>query len=242
MNGETVCSQYSILHGLNLFFFLPRASAPIVAEVKNMKVAVLIQIAALAILLIGPASSQIPTACSDANSLENAICCPDTGDGVCGQASGRGLCVSLNQPGYSNESTDVRVNWPHYFTQICQCNGNYGGYDCGRCRYGYYGSDCSQKQVLPRRPIHEYTDKEWNEFIQILRLSKTYQSDYVVILEESRSGTSNLSISNISIYNMFVWLHHFAAKDSSFPGTPRDSGMCAILIIRYIYWELISLV
>ena len=55
--------------------------------------------------------------------------------------------------------------------------------------FGYYGSDCSQKQVLPRRPIHEYTDKEWNEFIQIVWMSKTYQSDYVVVLEESRPGT-----------------------------------------------------
>ena len=183
----------------------------------------------LSCLVIQPAFCQIPAACSDANSLENSICCPDTGDGVCGQASGRGLCVSLNQPGYSNDTTDVRVNWPHYFTQICQCNDNYGGYDCGRCRYGYYGSDCSQKQVLPRRPIHEYTDEEWDEFIQIIRLSKTYQSDYVVILEESRPGTSNLSNSNISIYNMFVWLHHFAAKDSGVPGTSREGGMCAIL-------------
>ena len=175
-------------------------------------------------LIIQPASSQIPAACSDASSLENSVCCPDTGEGVCGQASGRGLCVPLNQPGYSNETTDVRVNWPHYFTQVCQCNGNYGGYDCGRCRFGYYGSDCSQKQILPRRPIHEYTDEELNEFIQIIRMSKTYQSDYVVVLEELRPGTSNLTISNISLYNMLVWLHHFASKDSGVPGTPRGEG------------------
>ena len=176
-------------------------------------------------LMIQSASSQIPATCSDARSLENSICCPDTGEGVCGQDSGRGLCVPLNQPGYSTESTDVRRNWPHYFTQVCQCNGNYGGYDCGRCRYGYYGSDCSQKQVLPRRPIHEYTDEEWNEFIEIIRLSKTYQSDYVVILEEARPGTSNVSMSNISLYDMFVWLHHFAAKDSGAPGTPKGPGI-----------------
>ena len=183
-----------------------------------------IQIAAFIIFLREPTSSQIPAACSDANSLENSICCPDSGDGVCGQASGRGHCVSLNQPGYSTESTDVRRNWPHHFTQVCRCNDNYGGYDCSRCTYGYYGSDCSQKQVLPRRPIHEYTDKEWSKFIQITRLSKSYQSDYVVILEESKPGTSNLSISNISLYNLFVWLHHFAAKDSGLPGTTSGTS------------------
>ena len=175
------------------------------------------------------ASSQIPAVCSDANSLENSICCPDTDDGVCGQASGCGACVSLNLPGYSNETTDVRRNWPHYFTQICQCNGNYGGYDCSRCRYGYYGSDCSQKQVLPRRPIHEYTDEDWNEFIQIIRMSKTYQSDYMVVLEEARPGTSNLSMYNISLYNLFVWLHHTAARDSADPG-----------MVTMLYLDLLS--
>ena len=46
-------------------------------------------------------------------------------------------------------------------------------------------------------------------------MSKTYQSDYVVILEESRPGTSNLSMSNISIYNMLVWLHHSASRDAN---------------------------
>ena len=191
----------------------------------SVKIGVL-TVTALLLIVIEPASSQIPAACSDANSLENSICCPDTGgDGACGQAAGRGLCVSLNQPGYSSESTDVRRNWPHYFTQVCQCNGNYGGYDCGRCAYGYYGADCSQKQVLPRRPIHEYTDEDWNEFIQIVQMSKTYPSDYVVILEESRPGTSNVTVSNISLYNLFVWLHHFASKDSGVPGTPRGPGM-----------------
>ena len=188
---------------------------------------------ALILGLIQPSSSQIPEVCSDANSLEKSICCPSTADGICGEDSGRGLCVSLNQPGYSTESTDVRRNWPHYFTQVCQCNGNYGGYDCGRCKYGYYGSDCSQKQVLPRRSIHEYTDEEWNEFIQIIRMTKTYRSDYVVILEEAAPGTSNLTMSNISLYDLFVWLHHFAAKDSGVPGTPDGPG----IINMYVHAE-----
>ena len=167
---------------------------------------------------------QIPAACSDVNSLETLICCPDTGDGVCGQNSGRGQCVSLSLPGFSNETTDVRKNWPHYFTQACQCTGNYGGYDCGRCTYGYYGPNCNQKQVLPRRPIHDYTEEDWKEFIKIIQMSKLYQSDYVVVLDESRPGTSSITVSNITLYNLFIWLHHFASKDSDLPGV---SGLCA---------------
>ena len=170
--------------------------------------------------LLQETSAQIPTACSDPQSLENAICCPTTANGICGESANRGQCVPLTlPPGYSNETTDVRSNWPHYFTRGCRCNGNFGGYDCSRCRYGYYGEDCSKSQVLPRRSIHEYTDEDWNEFNEILNLAKTYQSEYTVILEEQEPGTSNHTMVNISVYDLFVWLHHYGAKDSLNPGT-----------------------
>ena len=178
----------------------------------DMKYSLLVGIVALsAFLQVVPA--QIPRACADNYSLRNSICCPDTIDGVCGQNANRGRCIALDLPGYSNESIDVRRNWPHYFTRVCECNAKYGGYDCTRCKYGRYGPDCSQSAVLPRRPVSKYMDEDWNQFIDTIRLSKTYQSDYVVFLEEARPGTSNLSMSNISLYNLFVWLHHYAAKD-----------------------------
>ena len=36
----------------------------------------------------------------------------------------------------------------------------------------------------------------------------------MVVLEEAVPGTTNLSMTNISLYNLFVWMHHYAAKDS----------------------------
>lgn len=169
--------------------------------------------AVAAILLLQSTSAQIPTVCSDADSLENTICCPTTTDGVCGENANRGQCVSLaTSP--RNDTADVRANWPHYFTQICQCTGNYGGYDCSRCKFGYYGENCSQFQVLPRRPLRNYTDEEWSELNRILRLTKTYESDYVIILEEQVAGTSNQTMVNVSLYNLYVWIHHYGAKDS----------------------------
>ena len=185
----------------------------------------LVLIGVVTLQLLRETSAQIPTVCSDAKSLESTICCPTTADGMCGENANRGQCVSLTlPPGYSKETTDVRANWPHYFTQACQCNGNFGGYDCSRCKYGYYGDDCSQFRVLPRRSIHEYTDEEWDEFNEMLRLAKIYTSDYTVILEEQKPGTSNLSMTSISVYDLYVWLHHYAAKDS------RDSGKCTCII------------
>ena len=61
---------------------------------------------------------QIPTVCADEDSLENLRCCPTTDDGVCGEDASRGECVQLNLDGYSTNTTDVRGNWPHYFTHV----------------------------------------------------------------------------------------------------------------------------
>ena len=43
----------------------------------------------------------------------------------------------------------------------------------------------------------------------------------MVVLEEAVPGTKNLSMTNISLYKFFVWLHHYAAKDSVTPGNPK---------------------
>ena len=65
---------------------------------------------------------QIPTACADNDSLENLRCCPTTADGVCGVDVNRGYCSELNIDGYNRDTTDVRANWPHYFTQVSCIN------------------------------------------------------------------------------------------------------------------------
>ena len=62
--------------------------------------------------------AQIPAACADEESLENLRCCPATADGVCGEDADQGECVELNIEGYSRNTTNVRDNWPHYFTHV----------------------------------------------------------------------------------------------------------------------------
>ena len=171
--------------------------------------------------------AQIPTACTDRQSLENLVCCPDTVDGVCGVSNGRGVCADVNFERYNTTTTDVRVNWPHYYTRVCKCNGNFGGYDCSRCKYGYYGADCGTKAILPRKPVRDFTDEEWNDFISILRMAKTYPSDYQVVLEESQPGTADLVMSNVTLYDLMIWLHHYAAKDGSDP--------CNLLLYYYMH-------
>ena len=173
----------------------------------------LVAIAVTASLLL-PCCAQIPTVCTDTQSLENSICCPTTTEGVCGMNANRGSCGQLSIPNYDATSSDVRVNWPHYFTRACVCNGNYAGYDCSRCKFGYFGTDCNQKQILPRRPISDYSASEWTTYNNILRKTRTYDSGYIAVLEEQMPGNVNLSTSNISLYHLYVWIHHYTAKDS----------------------------
>lgn len=192
--------------------------------------------AMLSFLLFQDAAAQIPAACTDATSLEQSICCPTTADGVCGADTNRGECVSLDTAayGYSNETSNVRVNWPHYYTQVCQCNGNYGGYDCSRCAFGYYGADCSQKQVLPRRPLRDFTEEDWTTFLDILRQTRTYDSGYQVVLEESTPGNASLVLVNVSLYQLYTWIHHYTAKDSQNP----DPGIYRVLGMLKSYSRL----
>ena len=188
----------------------------------------------LFVLLLLPSvtHAQIPTVCSDADSLKYSICCPLTTQGICGSRTGRGQCVSLSLSDYDPSSSDVRENWPHYYTQMCECNGNYGGIDCNRCKFGYYGSDCSQIQVLPRREAGSYTDSDWDELNRVLRLTRDYDSGYKVVLKEELPGTENLETTNISLYGFYIWAHHYAAKDSLDTSKLRD----LVSIRNYDYW------
>ena len=173
----------------------------------------------LCMILLGALSqvgdAQIPTACTDRNSLEDMTCCPVTVDGVCGENAGRGVCAAVNFARHSTQTMDVRANWPHYYTQVCKCSGNFGGYDCSRCKYGYYGPDCATKEIIPRKPVRDFTDKEWEDFINILRLAKTHDSGYRVVLEESLPGNPDLVMANISLFDLMTWTHHYASKDDS---------------------------
>ena len=158
-----------------------------------------------------------------------------TKDGVCGEDANRGSCMPIDFEGYSSETSNVRVNWPHYYTRMCQCNGNFGDYDCSRCKFGYYGDDCSRFQVLPRPPIRDFTALDWFKFHTILRLTRTYDSGYSAVLEESIPGNASIVTVPLKIYEYFVWLHHYTAKDSidmSECGEKVHSCLCMMISIH----------
>ena len=158
-------------------------------------------------------NGQFPVECMNGATLQSRVCCPRS-------CSNRGTCTSLNLTSsfpLQFDNTTVRDNWPYYFTRACVCDGNYAGFDCSRCKYGYYGSDCSEKMVLPRRPISELSDSEWNDYINILKAARNFYPGYFVFLEEPTASDTDLTTlrkTNVTLYDLFIWQHHYAANDN----------------------------
>ena len=184
----------------------------------------LLLVALLSAVAIDSIAAQFPSACSGADSLSTRRCCPDAGSGrgVCGGSAGHGQCVhiTVTPSGRSEEESHkvVRDQWPHYFTQVCECSGNYAGVDCSRCKYGYYGDRCSMKSVNDRRPLSAFDAADWSDYKDILNMTRNHNSGYFVFKQEpARGATSFEDLSkaeSVTLYNLFVWVHHYAAKDS----------------------------
>ena len=116
----------------------------------------------LAVLLLGGVglvAAQIPTVCANNADLQSGRCCPNN----CG-GSARGTCTQVSSVCKTNYdssglpekfTSDGRFNWPsQIFTQVCQCKGNYDGFNCSDCKFGYGPKgDCSTKTERVRKAI-----------------------------------------------------------------------------------------
>ena len=179
----------------------------------------LMQIALSILLVAGIGKAQIPVPCADAVSLARNECCPippnaGQGAGQCGMnlSTPRGHCVDISND-IPIDRSDPRVNWPRfYFTRVCECTSNYSGYDCGECAFGYRGDNCDQTYTRRRRPTSEL---EWTTYIGQLRMAKNKTSRYRVITSPpDYDNLAALQTQPISVYNLFVWFHHYIAKDN----------------------------
>ena len=175
----------------------------------------------LGILLVSRlGKAQIPEPCANAANFTNRECCPTpnigSDAGPCGSNFNRGECVNIGLESIG----DPRDNWPRfYFTRICMCNtsssSNYGGYDCGECAFGYRGPNCDQKYIRPRRSASSLSDLEWSTYIDQLRMAKfNFTSRYRVITAPPPANLEELETVPLTVYDLFAWLHHYAAKDN----------------------------
>uniref|UniRef100_A0A8C9RJM5 Tyrosinase n=1 Tax=Scleropages formosus TaxID=113540 RepID=A0A8C9RJM5_SCLFO len=175
-------------------------------------------------LLPGPSKQQFPRPCITTEALRSKQCCPLwAGDSsACGALSGRGSCEDVvvselrNGPQYPFSGVDDRERWPLvFYNRTCRCAGNFMGFDCGGCRFGYTGEQCLQQRPRVRRNVLHLSEAERHKFISYLNLAKnTVSLDYVMVTGTYREmdNGSRPMFSNVSVYDLFVWLHYYVSR------------------------------
>lgn len=176
---------------------------------------------------------QFPRFCATSEALTSRVCCPLwPGDGsACGARSGRGFCqdvtVSIlpDGPQYPHSGLDDRERWPlAFYNRTCQCAGNFLGYNCGECKYGYFGPTCAERRDSVRRNIFSLSVADQQRFISYLNLAKNTISEEYVIATATRAqmnginGTVNPMFVNVSVYDLFVWMHYYVSRDALLGG------------------------
>ncbi|XP_071589450.1 tyrosinase [Heliangelus exortis] len=181
--------------------------------------------------ILQPSTGQFPRACANALSLLRKECCPLwSGDGSpCGERSRRGSCqnILLSQaplgPQFPFSGVDDREDWPSvFYNRTCRCEQNFMGYNCGDCKFGFTGPNCNERQVRTRRNIFQLSNREKDKFLAYLNLAKnTISQDYVIATGtySQMNNGSNPMFRNINVYDLFVWMHYYASRDTLLGGS-----------------------
>ncbi|XP_075067537.1 tyrosinase-like [Mixophyes fleayi] len=161
--------------------------------------------------------SQFPRVCATEAAFRTKSCCPLWKDkSPCGSLSGRGKCINwaVFRGSKIPQYNDDRLDWPrHYYDNTCECHGNFSGFDCGDCKFGYHGEKCDRYKVVVRRELRELSFLEKKRFFSYLALAKTTKSkDFVVLSTGDRHHRETYRFVDASLYDVFAWLHYYSMK------------------------------
>uniref|UniRef100_A0A7N8XMW7 Tyrosinase n=1 Tax=Mastacembelus armatus TaxID=205130 RepID=A0A7N8XMW7_9TELE len=202
---------------------------------------------------------QFPRLCATREALLTKECCPPwEGDGSpCGTSSGRGFCQDVEVPDqpdgpqYPFSGLDDREKWPLvFYNRTCQCAGNFMGFNCGDCKFGFFGQNCNERRESVRRNIFHLSRAERIRLVSYLNLAKqTVSRDYVVVTgtyREMENG-SNPLFADVSVYDVFVWMHYYVSRNALLGGpgnvwTNVDFGHWAPAFLPWhrvylLHWE-----
>jgi len=182
------------------------------------------------LLLVGSCVCQFPRPCANSEGLRTKECCPVwEGDGsACGIKSGRGKCADVKvseapvSSMYPFKGKDDRERWPvEFFNRTCSCFGRYGGFDCGECRFGYYGPDCSSYNNHIRKNVMELTAEEKKKFVDYLDMAKnTVNPDYVIATatrDKMGPNGENPMFADATTIDLFAWIHYYVTHPTYMP-------------------------
>lgn len=190
------------------------------------------------------AQGQFPRVCITLKSLKAKECCPIPKGfkAPCGSDGNRGTCQELNIRSWTLEyshyqpfhDTDDRRDWPYaLYHKTCKCKSNFAGYDCSKCEYGYHGKNCTQKRTYKRKNFAKLSAGEKDRYMKYLNMSKYFNSDYVLtttfyedINRTVQAGGDPMALFyNVSNYDLFVWMHYYAARDTIHPNNITDAAI-----------------
>ena len=174
---------------------------------------------------------QIPGPCVEDGTITSSTCCPvpvhiSNSAGACGEnlPTPRGKCVPISAivEGLtisSGPQDDTRQNWPYYFQNLCKCNGNYGGYDCGECIYGKTGDSCENNTIITRKEVGSLTAQERDAFLAALKMAKTSlnYTRFMAIKNETLPPV----ILQLSLYDLFAWMHYYTGRENDLLRRPE---------------------
>ncbi|XP_035679172.1 tyrosinase-like [Branchiostoma floridae] len=193
----------------------------------------LVLVAVLWMALLQVTDAQFPRACTDAASFRRRECCPvPTGfTEPCG-GTGRGQCANFTDPTPTNQTEwppvynlDDRRRWPSvFFTRFCSCEGNFAGADCGMCKRGFRGSNCTETKILIRKNVLNLTAEEKAKFIAYINNTKYAQIQYVAASESYANASIVPQFRNVSAYDFFVYLQYYAGVHSFPSGLDFSQG------------------
>lgn len=128
-------------------------------------------------------------------------------------------------PQYPFSGLDDREKWPLvFYNRTCQCVGNFMGFNCAECKFGYFGTSCNERRESLRRNVLHLTRAERTRLVSYLNLAKqTTSRDYVVATgtyREMGNGTAPM-FADVSVYDVFVWMHYYVSRNALLGG-PGD--------------------